>query len=44
MKKKEFKYKMLIPEYANEILGRIPEDDEKPVIETEKVTYKIEEY
>ena len=25
-------------------MGRIPEDSEKPVIETEKVTYKIEEY
>lgn len=30
--------------YLTEILGRIPEDEEKPVIETEKVTYKIEEY
>ena len=30
--------------YLIELLGRIPEDDEKPVIETEKVTYKIEEY
>ena len=27
-----------------DILGRIPSDDEKPVIETELVTYKIEEY
>ena len=26
------------------MLGRIPEDEENPVIETEKVTYKIEEY
>lgn len=30
--------------YLIEILGRIPQDDEKPEIETEKVTYKIEEY
>ena len=30
--------------YLIELLGRIPEDDENPVIETEKVTYKIEEY
>ena len=30
--------------YLIEELGRIPEDSEKPVIETEKVTYKIEEY
>lgn len=30
--------------YLTEILGRIPEDEEKPVIETEKVTYKIEDY
>ena len=30
--------------FLQEELGRIPEDDEKPVIETEKVTYKIEEY
>ena len=30
--------------YLIENLGRIPEDSEKPVIETEKVTYKIEEY
>ena len=30
--------------YLIELLGRIPEDDEKPVIETIKVTYKIEEY
>jgi len=30
--------------YLIEKLGRIPEDSEKPVIETDKVTYKIEEY
>lgn len=30
--------------YLIEMLGRIPSDDEKPVIETPKVTYKIEEY
>ena len=30
--------------YLIELLGWIPQDDEKPVIETEKVTYKIEEY
>lgn len=30
--------------YLQELLGRIPEDTEKPVIETEEVTYKIEEY
>lgn len=30
--------------YLIEELGRIPEDDEKPVIETEKITYKVEEY
>ena len=30
--------------YLIELLGRIPKDDEKPVIETEKVTYKIKEY
>ena len=30
--------------YLIEELGRIPDDNEKPVIETEKVTYKIEEY
>lgn len=30
--------------YLQEKLGRIPEDKEKPVIETEKITYKIEEY
>ena len=30
--------------YLVELLDRIPNDDEKPVIETEQVTYKIEEY
>ncbi len=30
--------------YLLELLGRVPEDDEKPVIETEKIVYKIEEY
>lgn len=30
--------------YLQEELGRIPEEKEKPVIETEDVTYKIEEY
>ena len=30
--------------YLTEKLGRIPEDEEKPVIETKYVTYKIEEY
>ena len=30
--------------YLQEKLGRIPEDEEKPIIETDKVTYKIEEY
>ena len=30
--------------YLIELLGRIPKDDEKPVIETKRVTYKIEEY
>lgn len=30
--------------YLQEKLGRIPKDGEKPVIETENVTYKIEEY
>lgn len=30
--------------YLIELLGRIPSDDEKPVIETKKVTYKIEDY
>ncbi len=30
--------------YLIEILGRIPSDNETPVIETPKVTYKIEDY
>lgn len=30
--------------YLIEELGRIPLDDEKPIIETKRVTYKIEEY
>lgn len=30
--------------YLIELLGRIPEDDENPEIETKLVTYKIEEY
>ena len=30
--------------YLIELLGRIPEDDETPEIETPKVTYKIEDY
>ena len=30
--------------YLIELLGRIPLDDEKPVIETSNVTYKIEDY
>jgi len=30
--------------YLVDLLGRIPRDDEKPEIETERVTYKIEEY
>ncbi len=30
--------------YLIELLGRIPQDNEKPVIETKRVTYKIEEY
>ena len=30
--------------FIQEKLGRIPEDEEKPVIETQSVTYKIEEY
>jgi len=30
--------------YLIEILGRIPSDDETPIIETPKVTYKIEDY
>ncbi len=30
--------------FLQEELGRIPEDEEKPIVETKKVTYKIEEY
>lgn len=30
--------------YLLELLGRVPEDDENPTIETENVSYKIEEY
>lgn len=30
--------------YLQDKLGRIPEEEEKPVIDTEDVTYKIEEY
>ena len=30
--------------YLQEELGRIPKDEENPIIETERVTYKIEEY
>lgn len=30
--------------YLQEKLGRIPKDEEKPIIETNKITYKIEEY
>lgn len=30
--------------YLLELLGRVPEDDENPTIETEKVSYKIEQY
>ena len=30
--------------YLQEKLGRIPKDEETPIIDTEKVTYKIEEY
>ncbi len=30
--------------YLIEELGRIPEENEKPIIETERVTYKVEEY
>ena len=30
--------------YLLELLGRVPKDDEKPTIETDKVVYKIEEY
>lgn len=29
--------------YLLELIGRVPEDEEKPIIETEKVIYKIEE-
>ena len=29
--------------FLQEKLGRIPEDEEKPIVETKKVTYKIEE-
>ena len=35
---------ILYPGYLQEELGRIPGDEENPIIETEKVTYKIEEY
>lgn len=30
--------------YLLELLGRVPEDDETPIIETNNATYKIEEY
>lgn len=30
--------------YLIEILGRIPENEENPIIETDKINYKIEEY
>ena len=30
--------------FLQEKMGRIPEDEETPIIETESVTYKIEEY
>jgi len=30
--------------FLQEEMGRIPEDEEKPTIETEKVTFKIEQY
>ena len=30
--------------YLQEKLGRIPNDEEKPIIETDKVIYKIDEY
>ena len=30
--------------YLLELLGRVPQDDESPIIETKNVTYKIEEY
>ena len=30
--------------YLTNLLGRIPEDEENPTIETDKVIYRIEEY
>lgn len=30
--------------YLQDMLGRIPEDEEKPIVETNEATYKIEEY
>ena len=30
--------------YLLELLGRVPQDDENPIIETEKVNYRIEKY
>lgn len=30
--------------YIQDMLGRIPEDEEKPIVETKDATYKIEEY
>ena len=30
--------------YLQDKLGRVPDDEETPIIDTEKVTYKIEEY
>ena len=30
--------------FLQDKLGRIPEDEETPIIETERLTYKIEEY
>ena len=30
--------------YLLELLGRVPQDDETPIIETKNVTYKVEEY
>ena len=30
--------------YLQDMLGRIPEDEEKPIVETNDATYKIEEY
>lgn len=30
--------------YLQDMLGRIPEDEEKPIVETSDATYKIEEY